>query len=173
MTDDSGARLATPMCRSAGRGSPGRFRLRARAGVTLIELMIGVAVIGILAAIAGPQYLRHRERAKVSLAIIEIRQLDEAISAYEVWNRAPPPRLDLVTNGPPPLDPWDNPYEYLDYATGAEKPRKDKKLKPINSSFDLYRGPDGESKTPLTAKASRDDIVRANDGAYIGVAADY
>ena len=34
-------------------------------------------------------------------------------------------------------------------------------------------GKDGKSRTPLTAKASRDDIVRAGDGAYVGLASAY
>ena len=49
--------------------------------------------------------------------------------------------------------------------------RKDRFLVPINSDFDLYSmGKDRISQIPLTAKASRDDIIRANDGAYIGLA---
>jgi general secretion pathway protein G len=49
--------------------------------------------------------------------------------------------------------------------------RKDRFLVPINSDFDLYSmGKDGESVPPLTAQKSRDDIIRANDGAYIGPA---
>ena len=52
--------------------------------------------------------------------------------------------------------------------------RKDRNLVPINTDYDLYsKGPDGASSPPLTARAGQDDIVRANDGAYIGVAADY
>ena len=52
--------------------------------------------------------------------------------------------------------------------------RKDKKLVPLNSDYDLYSmGPDGESKPPLTAKASKDDIVRANDGEFVGLAERY
>jgi general secretion pathway protein G len=52
--------------------------------------------------------------------------------------------------------------------------RKDKNLVPINSEYDLYSvGPDGRSVGPLTAKHSRDDIVMANDGRFIGVASDY
>ena len=48
---------------------------------------------------------------------------------------------------------------------------KDRFLVPINSDFDLYSmGKDGKSQMPLTAKDSRDDIIRANDGAYIGLA---
>jgi general secretion pathway protein G len=34
-------------------------------------------------------------------------------------------------------------------------------------------GPDGRSKGPLTAKDSRDDIILAADGAFVGVAADF
>jgi len=45
---------------------------------------------------------------------------------------------------------------------------------PINSDYDLYsKGPDGLSLKPLTAAPSRDDIVRANNGSFIGIAADY
>ena len=39
----------------------------------------------------------------------------------------------------------------------------------LNDFFDLYSmGPDGRSASPFTAAKSRDDIVRANDGGYIG-----
>ena len=42
---------------------------------------------------------------------------------------------------------------------------------PINTYFDLYSmGPDGQSVSPLTAKVSRDDIIYAHDGEYIGPA---
>jgi general secretion pathway protein G len=52
--------------------------------------------------------------------------------------------------------------------------RKDKSLVPINTQFDLYSvGPDGQSRPPLTAAVSRDDVIMANDGAYIGPAASY
>ena len=52
--------------------------------------------------------------------------------------------------------------------------RKDHFLVPLNSDYDLYsKGPDGKSSPPLTAEASRDDIIRANDGAYFGLASDY
>jgi general secretion pathway protein G len=73
------------------------------------------------------------------------------------------------------LDPWGNPYVYLNLEgapPGAA--RKDRFLVPINSDYDLYSmGPDGKTTAPLTAKAARDDIIRANDGAYVGPAAGY
>jgi general secretion pathway protein G len=47
--------------------------------------------------------------------------------------------------------------------------RKDRFLVPINSDYDLYSmGPDGESKATLNAPVSRDDIIRAADGAFYG-----
>jgi len=73
-------------------------------------------------------------------------------------------------------DPWGNPYQYLNLETlkGKGKARKNRNLVPINSDYDLYSmGKDGASVGPLTAKASRDDIVRANDGRFIGLASDY
>ena len=88
------------------------------------------------------------------------------------------------------LDPWGEPYVYLLLSGGGGggngkgngggggggngQARKDKFLVPLNSDFDLYsKGKDGASVSPLTAKSSRDDIVRANDGGYIGLAEKY
>jgi general secretion pathway protein G len=34
-------------------------------------------------------------------------------------------------------------------------------------------GKDGKSAGPLTAKQSRDDVLRANDGRFVGLASDY
>ena len=66
-------------------------------------------------------------------------------------------------------DPWGNTYQYLNIEDADTKGKgtlpKDKNLLPINSDFDLFsNGPDDQSVAPLTAKASRDDIVRVNDG---------
>ena len=48
------------------------------------------------------------------------------------------------------------------------------KLDPLNSDFDLYSlGPDGESALALPAAPSHDDVVRAKDGKYIGLAVNY
>jgi general secretion pathway protein G len=56
----------------------------------------------------------------------------------------------------------------------AGQARKDRFLVPINSTYDLYSmGPDGRTALPLTASASRDDVIRANDGSYIGLASGY
>lgn len=49
--------------------------------------------------------------------------------------------------------------------------RKDRFLVPINSDYDLYSmGADGESRPQLNSTVSRDDVIRARDGAYVGLA---
>lgn len=54
------------------------------------------------------------------------------------------------------------------------KPRKERFLHPINSDYDLYSmGKDGESVEPLTAKKSHDDVIRANDGGFVGLAVEF
>ena len=58
---------------------------------TLVELIIVVGIIGILAAIAVPNFLSAQNRAKVSKAKVNIKVLVEASECYHVdWNRYPP-----------------------------------------------------------------------------------
>jgi general secretion pathway protein G len=57
---------------------------------------------------------------------------------------------------------------------GASGKRKDRFLVPVNSTYDLYSlGKDGKSRRSFTASASHDDIVRANDGGFIGLASNF
>ena len=144
-------------------------------GLTIVELLVAMAVIATLAAIAVPNFQAYTERSRTATAIADIHSIALKITAYRAETGAFPVSLDEVGAGSK-LDPWKNPYQYLNMATtqGKGKVRKDHNLVPINSDYDLYSmGKDGQSQSPLTAKASRDDIIRANDGGYVGPASGY
>lgn len=144
-------------------------------GFSLVELMLLCAVIGVLAVIALPSYERYIERVRVAQAVNDIAGMGAVISKYALDRRSPPDTLDEVGFGGK-LDPWERPYRYLNLATekGKGGARKDKKLNPLNSDFDLYSvGKDGQSVPPLTPKVSHDDVVRARDGRFVGLAEDF
>lgn len=148
-------------------------------GFTLVELMIVIAIIATLAAIASPMYSEYQERARVTKAKAEIRLIgNEILSFYFEWDRFPTDLEEIGLGGM--LDPYGNPYQYLPIVIGNNgKPkigamRKDHNMVPVNTDFDLYSmGKDGKTAAPFTAKASRDDIVRANNGQYIGPVSGY
>jgi general secretion pathway protein G len=137
--------------------------------------MIALAIVAILVSIAVPAFDRQREKARVMQATTDIGLMSVAITNYRVENLTLPPSLKSVGYGDR-KDPWGQPYYYVDLneKKGNGEARKDKKLAPLNSYFDLYSsGKDGESKGPLNAKVSRDDVVRARDGKFVGLAADF
>lgn len=143
-------------------------------GFTLLEVMIVGAIIGTLTAIAIPNYIAYRTRAMEAHAVSELKTLTDVIAVFEIDNNRLPATLNELKDGAP-LDPWGTPYQYQNFQIVPQgKWRKDKFLVPINTSYDLWSmGPDGASQPPLTAKASQDDIIRANDGAFIGKASAY
>jgi prepilin-type N-terminal cleavage/methylation domain-containing protein len=56
--------------------------LRRKGGFTLVEIMIVVAIIGLLAAIAIPNFMRARETAQKNACIANLKQIDGAITLW-------------------------------------------------------------------------------------------
>lgn len=141
-------------------------------GFTLVELIIAVAIVAIMASIAVPTYQSAMNKSRFNVAKRDILEIQVQMERYFTQRNRFPATLDEITNKP---DPWGNSYQYLDMdGASVGQKRKDKSLHPLNTDYDLYSmGPDGKSSTPLTAKASRDDIIRANNGAFIGWGEDF
>jgi general secretion pathway protein G len=145
---------------------------------TLIELLLAVAIIGTLIAVGVPIYSNALNKARINQAISKIALMGQKIDDFLVDNGRLPTNLSEIGE-PNPHDPWGYPYHYLailgkDKQDLEDKWRKDRFLIPLNTDYDLYSiGKDGDTNAPLTANVSHDDIVRANNGGYVGVAYKY
>ena len=154
---------------------PGRPGFGDNRAFTLLEILIVMAIMVTLAAMGIPAFGDALDSAYVGRAIGDIRTLQTEITRYEVQMGKLPDALQEV-GVTDLLDPWGNPYQYLNFdnVQGQGQKKKDKFLVPLNSTYDLYsKGKDGKTSTALTANASKDDIVRANDGAYVGLGSQY
>ena len=144
-------------------------------GISLLELLIVITILGLIMAILLPRMVKLLEESKINRARGDIRVIEAAVMGYLHETRTLPDDLSVVGLDHM-LDPWGRPYVYHPYKGPGwrGKARLDRFLVPLNSSFDLYsKGRDGESRPPLQNPRSWDDVVRANDGAYIGLASEF
>lgn len=101
-------------------------------GFTLLELLVVVAIIGLLAAYVGPKYFSQIGKSEQTVAKSQIEGFSRALGTYRIDVGSYPATEEglavLVTkpgdsdkaakwNGPylektPPLDPWGRPYLY-------------------------------------------------------------
>jgi general secretion pathway protein G len=151
-----------------------RRRSGASPGFSLIELMLVVLLIGVLLAVAMPFFRGFKEKARIAQAVHDITAISAAATNYSIDNRAYPASLaDIGLAGK--VDPWGNPYVYYNIdANGKGGARKDHALNPLNTDFDVYSmGPDGQTKPQITQSDSLDDVIRASNGTFVGLATDF
>jgi general secretion pathway protein G len=135
--------------------------------MTIIELLATLAIVSALASIAIPKYHEIAEQAKVARAIGDLQAIQTTLDTRDSL----PNNLSGV--GQNIMDPWGNPYVYVKFSVGGT-PRVDAFGIPINTIYDLYSyGKDGATAGPLNASVSLDDVVRANDGGFVGAANRY
>ena len=144
-------------------------------GFTLLELMLALVVVAALATLATSAYSSYMEQARVAQAEQDLTWIESRIALYQTTNGGLPTSLAAIGEASM-LDPWGHAYRYLDFSglRGKGQMRKDRNLVPINSDYDLYSaGKDGSTLPPLVAPVSHDDVIRANNGGFVGLATDY
>jgi type IV pilus assembly protein PilA len=84
-----------------------KFRRRATSAFTLIELMIVVAIIGILAAVAIPAFMKYIRRSKTTEATMNVRKMfDSTVSYYEAEHAVAGALTVLPKQFPAPTGGW-------------------------------------------------------------------
>ncbi|MCM0081466.1 type II secretion system GspH family protein [Geomonas sp. Red32] len=147
-------------------------------GFSLIEMVVVVAIIAILASLAIPAYSQIEDLARNARAVVEIREMEHAIAAYSIEHGGVYPTTLADIGRPNAIDPWGARYVYSDFKPPNDAPR----LGSIGSSddqwntdFDLYSlGTDSDSKASnFIDPSTQNDVIRAGNGAYCGLARDF
>lgn len=91
----------------------GAKRGRRHAGFTLMELLVVLAILGLLMSLVGPQVLNQLGGAKTKTAGIQIRDLEQALEMYKLdVGRYPNTTqgLEALVNKPSGVSGWNGPY---------------------------------------------------------------
>ena len=90
-----------------------RSRRRLRAGVTLIEMLVVLAIIALFAALVAPRMLRRGDEARVTAAKAQVNSFMTALGAYKLDTSQYPTTeqgLAALRVKPEGLDQWNGPY---------------------------------------------------------------
>ena len=88
-------------------------KMRKSSGFTLIELLVVMVIIGLLAALVGPRFIRQEEKAKIKATKAQIELLGTALDTFRLdVGRYPSTQegLEALRTKPGGLERWDGPY---------------------------------------------------------------
>jgi general secretion pathway protein G len=84
--------------------------LRRAAGFTLLELLVVLAILGLIASFAAPRVFKALSGAETDSARVQIENLGTGIDLYRLEVGTYPPDLEALIKKPVGVDKWNGPY---------------------------------------------------------------
>lgn len=87
------------------------FRRAGKArGFTLLELLVVLAILGMIAAFAGPRIFKYLSSARADSARVQLENLGQGIDLYKLEVGTYPPDLEALVSQPAGGERWNGPY---------------------------------------------------------------
>lgn len=112
-----------------------------QSGFTLMELLVVLAILGLLMSLVGPQVLNQLGGAKVKTAAIQIKDLEQALEMYKLdVGRFPRTEegLEALNKKPAKGSGWNGPYLKSDVPLDPWKAEYNYKYPGDHGEFDIY-----------------------------------
>lgn len=134
-----------------------RRQLRRQAGMTLLEIMVVIILVGLIGTVVGVAVIRQFQRGKIGVARTQVCKLVQAVNQYNIEKNKFPSQSEgleaLKTAGimkKVPKDPWGNPYIY-------KFPGQDDPSRPDVYSYGADGKEGGTTDTDKDVRCEQDD----------------